>query len=273
MKKTLFTLVLGAAVLLTSCGEEQQATTYDYERSDSLSVDYTRQALAIRGNVKNTSGFYLALKTKGAEFNSSLVNPASNASKYSNNLDRSVNMGMYGADLNYLTVFEQNESARSTVEAISKLASALGIENAFDKESFDLIVSTNDSLDLREKSNLVSKAFRNAEDQMYSEERALMGTLMISGGWIESVYLTSSLMVDTEMDLNGLNDFWVLVFNYESVVKMLRVFGDDADAKKMYDKYMELEPAVKLITDKSKLKMEDIKTINEEIKKIRSTLI
>jgi hypothetical protein len=273
MKKTIFTLVIGAAVLLSSCGEEQQATSYDYDRSDSLSVDYTRQALAIRGNVKNTSGFYLTLKAKGAEFNSGLVNAASNASKYSNNLDRSVNMGMYGADLNYLTVFEQNEAARSTVDAISKLSSALGIENAFDKESFELIVSTSDSLDLREKSNLVSKAFRNAEDQMYSEERALMGTLMISGGWIESVYLTSSLMIDSEMEVSGLPDFWVLVYNYESVVKMLRVFGDDADAKKMYDKYIEMESAVKLITDKSKLKIEDVKVINDSVKKIRTSLI
>lgn len=274
MKKTIYTFILGAAVLLTSCGgEEETGTQYDYERSDSLSVDYTRQALAIRGNVKNTSGFYLTLKGKGAEYNSSLANSASNASKYSNNMDRSVNMGIFGADLNYLTVFEQNEGARSTVDAISKLASSLGIENAFDKESFELIVSTGDSLDLREKSNLVSKAFRNAEDQMYSEERALMGTLMISGGWIESVYLTSSLIIDSELDPNGLSDFWVLVYNYESVSKMLNVFGDDPDAKKMADKYKGLGPVVKKITDKSKLNLEDVKAINEEIKKIRSSLI
>ena len=75
MKKTIYTFILGAAVLLTSCGgDEETGNQYDYERSDSLSVDYTRQALAIRGNVKNTSGFYLALKGKGAEYNSSLAN-------------------------------------------------------------------------------------------------------------------------------------------------------------------------------------------------------
>jgi hypothetical protein len=273
MKNTLFTFAFGAAVLLSSCGEEVVTERYDYDRSDSLSVDYTRQSLAIRGNVKNTSGFYLTLKAKGAEFNSSLVNPASNASKYSSNLDRSVNMGIYGADLNYLTVYEQNEDARATVAAISKLSSSLGIENAFDEESFELIVSSSDSLDLREKSNLVSKAFRNAEDQMYSEERALMGTLMISGGWVESVYITSSLIIGSDLEMNGLSDFWVLVYNYDTVVKMLNVFGDEPDAKKMYDKYKHLEHVVKKITDKSKLKMEDVKEINEEVKKIRNSLI
>jgi len=273
MKNTLFTVLIGAALLMSSCGEEHVANEYDYDRSDSLSVDYTRQSLTIRGNIKETSGFYLLLKSKDAEFNNSLVNSSGNASKYSSNFDRSVNMGIYGADLNYLTVFEQNESAKSTVEAISKLAASLGIENAFDNESFEKIVAEGDSLDLREKSNLVSKAFRNAEDQMYSEERALMGTLMISGGWIESVYLTSSIIIGSELDANGLSDFWVLVYNHESVMKMLNIFGDDADAKKMYDNYKALEPVVNAITNKSKLSNDDVKAINVEVAKIRASLI
>ena len=56
-------------------------------------------------------------------------------------------------------------------------------------------------------------------------------------------------------------------------MKMLSVFGDEADAKKMYDKYKEIEPVVKTITDKSKLTNEDVKAINEAVKKIRSSLI
>lgn len=274
MKNIFFTLAAGVALILTSCGgEDEVGKTYDYDRSDSLSVDYTRQTLTIRGNIKETSGFYLLLKSRGGEYNKSLVNSASNASKYSSSFDKSVNMGIYGADLNYLTVFEQTEDARKTVEAISKLSSSLGIESAFDKESFEKIVSTADTLNLIEKSNLISKAFRNAEDQMYSEERALMGTFMISGGWIESVYLTSKIILDHEINPVDLSDFWVLVYNYESVLKMLNVFGDDADAKKIYEDYKTLEPIVKKITEKSKLNLEDIKALNDEIGKIRSSLI
>jgi hypothetical protein len=275
MKYTINTLIVGVVLILSSCGgdEHEGAKTYDYDRSDSLSIDYTRQTLTIRGNIKETSGFYLLLKSKGGEYNKSLVNAASNVSKYSSNFDKSINMGIYGADLNYLTVFEQTEDARSTVESISKLASSLGIESAFDKASFDIIVSTSDSLNLREKSNLVSKAFRNAEDQMYSEERALMGTLMISGGWIESVYLTSKVVIDSKIDPQGLSDFWVLVFNYESVLKMLNIFGEEADAKKMYDQYKTLDEVVKKITEKSKLNLDDIKELNLAVGKIRSSMI
>lgn len=274
MKKTFLSLMVGVAIIFSSCGGDDNAIKqYDYDRSDSLSVDYTRQALAIRGNIKETSGFYLSLKGKGAEFNRSLVNPHANASKYSSNYDKSVNMGVYGADLNYLTVNEQHEDARATVEAISKLASGLGIESAFDKETFERVVSTSDSLDLREKSNLISRAFRNAEDQMYSDERALMGTLMISGGWIESVFVTSSVIIDNELAPQGMSDFWILVYNYESVMKMLSIFGTEGDAKKMYDNYKSLEPIVTKITDQSKLNLEDIISINKEVARIRATII
>ena len=66
MKKTIYTFILGAAVLLTSCGgDEETGNQYDYERSDSLSVDYTRQALAIRGNVKKHKWLLPSTKREG----------------------------------------------------------------------------------------------------------------------------------------------------------------------------------------------------------------
>ena len=163
MKKILFGLFVGSAALLSSCGGgEETVKQYDYDRADSLSVDYTRQALAIRGNIKETSGFYTLLNGKGAEFNSSLANSPGSASKYSSSFDKSVNMGIYGADLNYLTSYEQIEGARSTVEAISKLATSLGIEKAFDKETFEAILEPQDSNQVETKSNLITKAFRKA---------------------------------------------------------------------------------------------------------------
>ena len=274
MKKILFGLFVGSAALLSSCGGgEETVKQYDYDRADSLSVDYTRQALAIRGNIKETSGFYTLLNGKGAEFNSSLANSPGSASKYSSSFDKSVNMGIYGADLNYLTSYEQIEGARSTVEAISKLATSLGIEKAFDKETFEAILEPQDSNQVETKSNLITKAFRKAEDQMYSEDRALMGTLMVAGGWIESTYITSSLIASSEIPGNELSDYWILVFNYESVMKMLNVFGDDADAKKMRDMLQSIEENVKAITDQTKLNMKDVEAMKEATGKLRSGLI
>ena len=49
MKKILTILILGSFVMLNSCGsEEQTEKAYDYDRSDSLSTDYTREVTTIR---------------------------------------------------------------------------------------------------------------------------------------------------------------------------------------------------------------------------------
>ena len=274
MKKTLTILLLGSFVLLNSCGSEEQAgQVYDYDRSDSLSTEYTREVTTIRGNIKETSGFYFTLKNLGAAFEGTLPNNTSKASSYKNTSRKCVGMGIYGADLNFLTVYEQNDKAKEFVENISRLADELGIESAFDQSLFEQIVNTEDSLDLREKSNLVSKAFRNAEDKMYNEERALYATLMVAGGWTESVYLTSSLILDNDISENSISDFWLLANNYTSIINMLGVFKDDADAQAMLDKLKTMDNSIKMITDQPRIKKEGVEAVRTDITKLRKSLI
>lgn len=273
MKKTLAFLFFASIVLLNSCGEEQTEATYDYDRSDSLSTEYTREVTTIRGNVKETSGFYFTLKNLGAAFDGKLPNNPSKASSYTTASRKCVGMGIYGADLNFLTVYEQNDQAKEFVENISKLADELGIESAFDQSLFEQIVNTEDSLDLREKSNLVSKAFRNAEDKMYNEERALYATLMVAGGWTESIYLTSNLILDNDISEKSISDFWLLANNYFSILNMLDVFKDDADAQEMLEKLKVMEPSIKLITDKPRIKTEGVEAVRTDVTKLRKSLI
>ena len=274
MKNTLSILFLGIIVLLSSCGsEEPVGKVYDYDRSDSLSTEYTREVVTVRGNIKETSSFYFTLKNLGADYDGSLPNNNSKASSYTTTARKCVGMGIYGADLNFLTVYEQTDKAKAYVENISQLAEELGIESAFDQDLFNMIVGTEDSLDLRTKSNLVSKAFRNAEDKMYSDERALYATLMVAGGWTESVYLTSNIILDNKISEKSVSDFWLLVNNYNSIIKMLGVFQDNPDAKKMLDELKVMQESVLLITDKPRITYEGIEAVREDITKLRKLLI
>jgi hypothetical protein len=275
MKKILSILFLASIFLLNSCGSEQSEVIVvdDYDRADSLSTDYTREVTTVRGNIKETSGFYFTLKTLGAEYNGSLPNKPSKSSSYTTTSRKCIAMGIYGADLNYITVYEQPEIANSYIDDISSLATDLGIESAFDQELFNKIVSTEDSLSLIAKSNMVSKAFRKAENKMYNEERALYATLMVAGGWTESVYLTSNLIMDNNISANSISDFWLLINNYYSIVKMLDVFKGDPDAQKMLDELQVMEKSVLLITDKPKITLEGVEAVREDVSKLRKSLI
>jgi len=276
MKNVLLILIIGLSFGLVSCGggdEEKPVNVYNYDRADSLSTEYTKEVVSIRGNIKETSGFYFALRNDGAEYNSTLPISPSKSSSFSTTTAKCIGMGIYGADLNYITVFGQNDVARTYVDGISKLADELGIEKAYDKELFEQIVSESDTIGLQKKSNLVSKAFRNAEDQMYNEERALYATLMVSGGWVESVYLTSHLILDNKINTSNISDYWLLCNNYFTIMKMLHVFEDNADAKAMLEKLTPLEGSIKKITENPSITYKGIQGVEATISKVRKTLI
>jgi hypothetical protein len=63
------------------------------------------------------------IKDVGVPFNSDYVNPADNAMNYSSNFSKALNLGVYGADLGYLTIYEQTDGALrylKSVRGISK---------------------------------------------------------------------------------------------------------------------------------------------------------
>lgn len=64
-------------------------------------------------------------------YKSSLVNSLSNTSKYTQSTSKALNIGVYGADLNYLWVFEQSQQAATYVANIQKLADQLGVPSNY----------------------------------------------------------------------------------------------------------------------------------------------
>ena len=64
-------------------------------------------------------------------YKSNLVNSLNNAQKYTQSTAKALNIGVYGADLNYLWVFEQNQQAASYVTTIQKLADQMGVPSNY----------------------------------------------------------------------------------------------------------------------------------------------
>jgi hypothetical protein len=99
-------------------------------------------------------------------------------------------LGIYGADLAYVTVHKDGQRAMATMQAIEKLGNKLELTNSFDRALLD-----------RFKSNLGSEdsllqfsgtAFRAADQYLKNNQRDDVSALVLAGGWIESLYLTVS---------------------------------------------------------------------------------
>ncbi len=64
----------------------------------------------------------LLLKESGASYDNTLLNSTSSAVKYETASSKALNLGIYGADLGYATIFDNTEDAIEYVATTKKMS-------------------------------------------------------------------------------------------------------------------------------------------------------
>jgi hypothetical protein len=72
------------------------------------------------------------LKESGKKYNGGFLNSPDNLSKYNSNYKRALNLGIYGTDLGYTNIYEQNQDGIKYMGSIKELADGLNIGQFFD---------------------------------------------------------------------------------------------------------------------------------------------
>lgn len=135
------------------------------------------------------------VKKMNIEYTPEYLNSTNHLSRYQTDFKKAVNLGIYGANLGYLNIYEQYPKAARYVAAVKELANQLGITNSFDKETIDRIErnSTNkDSL-----IHIVSRIYRDADAYLMNNKQKDIAIFVLAGGWIESLYFLSQTAVKT----------------------------------------------------------------------------
>ena len=114
------------------------------------------------------------------------------ASKFSGSSKISLNLGIYGADFSITKLFNNTEDALAYMEAISLLSKKLGIpEDLF--SSFYLEIEKN-AENIDSLSMIVNQSFNQITDYLMENDRENSISLILLGGWTESLYLAMKFM-------------------------------------------------------------------------------
>src|SRR5690606_9655625 len=98
------------------------------------------------------------------------------------------------------------------------------------------------------------KAYIKATDQLYSEERAQLVTMMVAGGWIEGLMISTQAVKARPADAEVQLGIYDQVFSFTNTLKMLEVFKDNKDVGDVYNAFIEAKPAIEsAIHSKGKL--------------------
>ncbi len=189
--KNIFLVCLGISVTFFQCKtdtnnhKETEEVTVDADRSRSALLKINGELFSIPSPLQTA----ILIKENGLTYNKEILNSPKKASEYSGKFNIALNLGVYGADLGYVTIYEQTQDALSYLASVKKLADQIGVSSAFDNSlvsRFEKNMSNKDSL-----LALVSDAYRASDDYLKNNERTDLGTLILAGGMVESLYFAT----------------------------------------------------------------------------------
>ncbi len=190
MKKstfTYFTLLVVGTFSLISCSSKKE------EQTDENQIVETQDT--VKAGVLNIGGQLFSIPSPlqtamliqklGLPFNKSILYASNKVNNFNTDVDRALMLGVYGADLGYVSMFSQTQEALTYLASIKQLADKLGVSSAFNEQTFKRFennLTNKDSLMV-----LVGEAYRASDNYLKNNKRLDVSSLILLGGWLESM--------------------------------------------------------------------------------------
>jgi hypothetical protein len=167
------------------------------------------------------------IQKAGAKYNKDLLNDINNVSKYNSNSSKALNLGVYGADLSYTSVFDNNtQESILYLGCTRKLAESLGVGNAFDEKTVDRINANTGKKD--SLLSIISDSYMSTDEMLKESQRENASALVIAGGFIEGIYLGTQLAKASKNGADIVNRIAEQKGTLDNVIGLLGTSAEDA---------------------------------------------
>ena len=171
-------------------------------------------------------------------YNNENLHSADSWSSYTTSSKRALNLGVYGADLGYVSLYEQEKDATNILGAINHLVSDLDLSSAVDDklvERFLANMNNSDSL------VFIVADFYAAGDKYFKEnDRSDIAGLVLAGGWVEGMYLTTTNADDNQKINQRIAEQKTVISN---LIKILEPDSSNIEVKGIINDLIALEGA------------------------------
>ena len=184
-------------------------------------------------NISSPIEMAALVKDIGVPFSSRYLSKVSEEDRYSTSFKMALSLGILGADLGYLNVYEKTGSSVNYLSAINRLADGLKISQFFDFNTLKRLATGNTNLD--SLIFLSVHSFNKMDDHLRQTERSNLSSLMIAGVWLEGMYLVTQVVKEKHNDTLAeyigeqkgiLNDLLIILHNYESDEQFEKLIKD-----------------------------------------------
>lgn len=194
MQANKWPVLLALVALFSACGGEQP-------QQDQLQVDNGQDSALVADRMKKTKNIFYnipspmetasLLKKAGVDYNGKILNDVKNVDKYTAASKQALNLGIYGADLSYASVFNHTQESMFYTSCSRKLADRLGVTNAFSDSTLELMQSKMNDRDAL--LDIISETYWSVDGYLKENGRDNISALMIAGGWVEGLYIATQV--------------------------------------------------------------------------------
>lgn len=183
-------------LMISACGSSKKSDEQALmETLDSTSAAGPTISEAVIGDIlqqiPSPLEISVLLKESGKKYNAGYLNPADNSSKYNTNFKRALNLGIYGTDLGYTNIYEQNQDGVKFMASIKSLADGLNIGQFFDIETIGRLATNSKNLD--SLLLITTQNFNSINHYLQTQSRSNLSVLLLTGGWLEAMYITCNV--------------------------------------------------------------------------------
>ncbi len=278
-----------ACLLLGSCGNKEENTENTQPNDSIPAVDDSAQAETEDPTYALPSPLQIAsiFKKSGLKYIDGITNPESNLKKYSSNMSKAINLGVYSGDLSYCVLNKQSQKSINYMKSAKQLADQLGMSSVFETnhlgERFEKNVGNEDSL-----ASIIAELQMQTDMFLEDNHQQHISSVVFSGAWIESMYIGASIYQKEKT--KGLTDKIVEQMNIlGNIIKVVELYKDKdsgmagliTDLKSVADIYNAF-PSVKSAWEKNKdseepvlptISDEEAATLSKKIEEVRTKFI
>jgi hypothetical protein len=263
-------LMISMAVVFTSCKGKTKTADQDQVVADSLNKTLLATEVGeVLYPLPTPFEMTKMLNDIGATYSTKNLNSTTKVEKYFKESQKAVNLGIYGADLAYVSTYQQQQDIQVYLNAIKKLADQLGITYDYSKllsDEYKEKFNNKDSL-----TNIVTNTIYDTYYYLDQKSNPDLAVTMVTGMWVELMYIGTNISQDSYNYTGLVNIISKQKASYEKVMELLSGRNANADIKSLETKLQVLKPAFDKV--ESGLSEADYNLILQTIKSVRSSLV
>ena len=295
IQKTItFASYIAISVAFISCGSSTETPTETkVDTADANPHVKDAKAQNVFYSIPSPVETTTLLKAAGAKYNAKYLNAIENVDKYSTVTSKALNLGIYGSDLSFTSIFDQTQESMLYLRCTNKLATGLGISGAFDEKTTSRIEANMENRD--SLLSIISDSYWTADAYLKDNGQPGVSALIVAGGWIEGLYIATQI-ANTTKNTDITTRIGEQKLSLDNLVALLDSYKKDnqgvtdalksvSELKKIYDAIPVTSSETTASTDKSKgvttvgggstftITPEQMKQISDKATEIRNKFI